>query len=155
MAAVAEYRMTESTETISFPQTRLLLEDGEYTASNDEEGRHRKWDNEKATIADLERMYDFLDYREVSDYLMRHPELIPLLFELCDEIQEHFGDDYQGLMLEVFTDEEDGSQELFVLVETALPVREAINRRRALDAEWWPKVPRAQQCQFNIDVEYV
>lgn len=103
----------------------------------------------------LAYLYRLRDWPAVSAYLQQNPFLAGLLLEAHARIQEHFGAGTQ-IALEVFADpEEDGEQELFALVLTTLPPRDALSCLDRLDQDWWLEASRTAQCRMNIDVEYV
>ena len=103
----------------------------------------------------LSEDYSLENPSEIASYLKSNSFLIVVLFEAPRKIKEHFGAD-TSLALQILTDaEDDGSDELFVLMLTNLEPEEALRRLAALDDEWWLEAARLTRCQLNIDVHYL
>jgi hypothetical protein len=53
-------------------------------------------------------------------YLDRHPHLVPLLQDIVSAVRRYFPSD-DVLRLQAIDDEETGTEQLYVIVSTALP----------------------------------
>ena len=102
----------------------------------------------------LSKIYDFRRENEVKSFLDNNSYLHSLLVDAHEAIQNHFGLNAH-VALEVFHDPEaDDESELFVLIQTKLPVDEARRRRAQFDEEWWLGKSSQARCRLNIDLEY-
>jgi hypothetical protein len=111
--------------------------------------------NQAHEIERLAHDYQFRDGAAVSSFLLRHTSLSQLLRETHQQIKTVFGCD-TAIALEVFTDpESDDGQQLFALIQTALPVDAALAQLQRLDQTWWLDAAPAANGLFNLDVEYV
>jgi hypothetical protein len=84
------------------------------------------------------------------------PHLVPLLIEARQQVGRVFGPD-APLVLEVVEnpDASEALPELFMYIQTRLPVQAARARLAQLDDEWWlDALPRAAG-RLNIGLEYV
>jgi hypothetical protein len=61
-------------------------------------------------------------------------------------------DQSSPLALEVFTDAEDDSPELFILIKTALRQKKGLSQLNRLVREWWLAASSQSHCQRNIDL---
>jgi hypothetical protein len=77
-----------------------------------------------------------------------------VLFEAYSKIEEYFQPMLQPV-LEVVTDPEEDSKELFALVRTKLSPDEALRRLERFDQVWWLEASPRAECLLNIDVEYI
>ena len=101
-------------------------------------------DTSEAILADgfvstLKTLYEFKDDSPES-FLRENLALSGLLFRAYGEIRKHFGSEVKTI-LEVVADPEAPSDgQLFVLIRTELPRREARTRLAELDRGWWLRV---------------
>ncbi|MHA1116661.1 MAG: hypothetical protein ACTSPJ_10880, partial [Candidatus Heimdallarchaeaceae archaeon] len=76
------------------------------------------------------------DYSNIEKYLIQNSYLIPLLFQIPNEIENFFPS--SKLFLELETDPEENSKpELFVYIRTKLSPDEAIKRLDEFDNTWF------------------
>ena len=109
------------------------------------------------TVSSLARTFTFGDEQAVSHYLDRHPFLVPLLWEVDVKIRQYFDVD-SPLILEVVKDYEAGSEEydeLFAMIPTTLSPKEARERLRRMDENWWLEASRRGQHRMSINIRYV
>ena len=108
------------------------------------------------TLEDIAARYTLRRPEEVTEYLSRYPNLIPLVLEVADHIPQYFGAD-APLILEVFTDPESipVHQELFAIVQTPVSAQDAVERLDRFDEEWWTDAPRPGPGVLVVDFEFV
>lgn len=103
-------------------------------------------------ISELKKLYTFSDGL-VDNFLEENPSLTELLLEAHKVIREHFGSGVETT-LEVVTDPEAlGDQQLFVLIRTDLPRKEARRHLAELDQGWWLSVLPAADGKVEIALE--
>ncbi|MGH9782845.1 MAG: hypothetical protein ACRD88_01560 [Terriglobia bacterium] len=103
----------------------------------------------------LEDIFVLRQAREVTEFLGEHPYLGPLLLEVYDHIQEHFGP-RPRVALEVVADPEGtDDRELYALIATQLPPEAALEKLERLDKGWWLSAMDRAQCKLSIDVEFL
>jgi len=89
---------------------------------------------------------------------MRHPHVVPLLFEARPELARHFGPDIP-FRLEVVVDREseavDGDAQRFALVSTKLEPEEAMPRLRRFDLAWWLPNLRRSNDRLAFGLSYL
>ena len=112
---------------------------------------------DKATFADgiisaLNHLYEFKSDL-VKVFLEENLALSGLLLEAYGVIREHFGPEVE-MALEVVTDPEAlGDQQLFVLIRTELPRREARAHHAELDRGWWLNALPATEGKMEIALD--
>lgn len=80
----------------------------------------------------------------VMGYLQENGFLIPVIEEASEKLVEYFGEDTPQV-LEVRYHPDDGSCDLFLYVQTKLPVSEAFATMDRFDWDWWlDEMPRSQ-----------
>ncbi len=100
-------------------------------------------------IGELKRLYGFRD-DQVEAFLEENPSLVNLLLETHEIIREHFGSEVEAA-LEVLADPEAlGDRQLFVLIRTKLPRKEARTRLAELDRGWWLNALPAADGKMEI-----
>ncbi len=104
-------------------------------------------------IADaLNPLYEFRG-DSVGGFLAENPSLGSLLFEAHHVIRKHFGSEVQTA-LEVVADPESlGDQQLFALIRTELPRKEARARLAELDREWWLDALPSSEGKMEIALD--
>ncbi|HEX6989611.1 MAG TPA: hypothetical protein VF282_09085 [Bacillota bacterium] len=104
----------------------------------------------------LEWLYRFRGYIDVTAFLLHRPEVVILLFEVFHRVCNYFGARPQ-MVLEIYRDPEspEADEQLFILIQTTLPVPEAMARLKDFDYEWWLGVPRQTRQHVVVDVEFV
>lgn len=85
-------------------------------------------------------------------FLYHHKFLIPILLEVPQRIREIFGSKVK-LSLALEQDPEGGFEELFVVVITVQPPKEAIDLLSELDVRWFLNVLPKTRNRLNITVE--
>jgi len=114
-------------------------------------------DASEATLADgfastLKTLYEFKDDLAES-FLRENPALSGLLFGAYGEVRKHFGSGVK-MALEVVADPEaPGDRQLFVLIRTELPRREARAHLAELDRGWWLNALPATEGKMEIALE--
>jgi len=95
-------------------------------------------------ISELNGLYEFKDDL-VENFVVENPSLSGLLFEAYKIIPGFFASEVK-MALEVVADPEAlGDRQLFVLIRTVLPRKEARQGLAELDQEWWLNaLPRAE-----------
>ena len=107
-----------------------------------------------APVAALQQAFAFRgDVRSMTD---GNPQLVPLLLEARENVERVFGSDAPVVLAVVENPEAaDSLPELFVYIQTPLPVAAAREKLEQLDEEWWlDALPRAGG-RLNIALEYV
>jgi hypothetical protein len=106
-------------------------------------------------IEQLDRLYVYRDRGKVVNFLQENPSLFRLLRDVYHKAQEYFGAGVE-VILDVLTDYEVPThRELVALVQTPLPVGEALDRLDRLYQEWWTKASVVEPLKMSIDVESV
>lgn len=100
----------------------------------------------------LSRLYDFRDDL-VASFLEENPSLGELLFAAHKVVYEHFGPEAE-MALEVVTDPEaPEDQELFVVIRTKFPPKDARALLSEIDRGWWRDVSPAAQGKMELALE--
>jgi hypothetical protein len=108
--------------------------------------------HELSAISELDAWYIINDRDSVLGYLSRHPHLVPLLRDVVGAVQRFFpaGDE---LHLEAINDAETRTEQLYVIITTALSREEAEARLDRFDEEWWLDALDRTNADLTIDVE--
>jgi hypothetical protein len=112
---------------------------------------------DKATLTDgfisaLNELYEFKG-ELVDGFLRENPSLSSLLFGAYGTVRKYFGPDAQ-MALEIVADPEAlGDQQLFVLIRTELPRKEARARLAKLDRDWWLRALPAAEGKMEIALD--
>jgi hypothetical protein len=97
-------------------------------------------------------LYEFKD-DQVESFLEENPALADLLYQAHKMIPEFFGPEVK-MALEVVADPEAlGDKQLFVLIRTDLPRREARQHLSDLDQAWWLSALPAAEGKMEIALE--
>lgn len=114
---------TAQTNVIDFPRPFLSLDD---------------WKNGKAYNLEMR------DPEVVTEFLEENQYLLPVIDEACEKLVEYFGME-TSLVLKLVYPKDGGRSELFLYVQTNLPVSEARRTLDRFDEEWWlDEMPRSQ-----------
>ena len=95
------------------------------------------------------------DYRRVYPFLDRNPFLTGLVIQAYQQVQAQFGACTQVVLQLVTDPDSPASQELFGLIRTSLPVREATERLAAFDQEWWIEASTMANLKLNFAIEFI
>ena len=106
------------------------------------------------TLDEVAARYAYRRPEEVTAYLREYPHLVPLLLEAADRVPRYFGPD-APLVLEVVADPEADKllPELFALIRTTLPTREALDQLDRFDADWWTMASPDGPGVVVVDIE--
>lgn len=111
----------------------------------------------KSALADgvADALQPFYEFRgdSVRDFLAENPSLTGLLFETRKVIREYFGPEVKPALEVVADPEALGDHQLFVLIRTELPRKEARTRLAELDREWWLAVLPASEGKMEIALD--
>ena len=93
---------------------------------------------------------------DVQSMTDKNPQLVPLLLEARQHVDQIFGSEAPTVLAVVENPEAaDSLPELFVYIQTPLPVPAAREKLAQLDEEWWlDALPRAEG-RLNIALEYI
>jgi hypothetical protein len=106
-------------------------------------------------IEQLDRLYRFRNREEVINFIQENPSLFQLLRDVYHKAQHYFGAGVE-IVLDVFTDHEVPThRELIALVQTTLPISEALTHLDRLYQEWWVEASAAVPLKMSIDVESI
>lgn len=101
----------------------------------------------------LQEDYEFRDVASVTSFLQGNPHLIHVLSSARHNIVEHF-EDISSLVLEVVSDPDElDADQLFLFIQSPLPVDVALKRLRHLGEKWWFRVVPSVQNKMAIDIE--
>lgn len=106
-------------------------------------------------IRQLETIYEFNDYYEVTNYLKEHSYLLELLFEAFSEIERLFGRNPRVLLKVVNDPDIEDENQLFAYIHTTLSPKEALSRMEILDEEWFLNQIDRARGKFNLNIEFV
>ena len=109
---------------------------------------HNHWQNR------LAGRFTLREPDEVVVYLNHNPMLIPLILEAGDKAQEYFAE-RPALALHLAEYPDDGSRELFLLIQTAQPPEAALTQLDRFDQEWWLDALDRAEGKLNVKLEYV
>ena len=109
---------------------------------------------DKATLADgitsvLNQLYEFKGDM-VKGFLGENLSLSGPLFEAYEVIRKHFGPEVEAALEVVADPEALGDQQLFVLIRTELPRKEARAHLAELDRGWWLNALPATEGKMEI-----
>ena len=91
----------------------------------------------KSTASDVDSLYDVRD-QGVKRLLASQPELIPALIDVAGAVPRYFGIDARLALESIADPEEDaGEPELYAVISTNMPPKQALARLNAFDADWW------------------
>ncbi len=103
----------------------------------------------------LRQFYKFCEINSVSGFLRRNRFLVPLLREIPEKIYDYFGKE-QKLALKVsFESDSPQSSELWILILTQLPAKDAFPILEKFDEEWWLENLDRTDCKLNTSLEYI
>ena len=106
-------------------------------------------------IDSLKGKYEISDSDEIKALLSKNRFLISLLEEIPGKIYQYFGSN-QKLALQVIHEPDfPEDSELWILVLTELPAKEARPIMNRFDKDWWLKNLHQANCKLNIGIEYV
>lgn len=109
--------------------------------------------NDATKQSNLRALFEFRDVSAVSSFLRDNPFLSTVLLGTYYAVADHFGK-RTPLALEVFSDpEEVGRDHLRLLIQTYLPVDEALDRLIYLHEKWFYNVRSITQDKLLIDIE--
>lgn len=91
---------------------------------------------------------------EVFGYLNHNPMLVPLILEAGDKAHEYFAE-RPALALHVTEYPDDGSRELFLLIQTAQSPEAALSQLDRFDQEWWLDALDRAAGKLNVKLEYL
>jgi hypothetical protein len=90
-----------------------------------------------STASDVDSLYDVRD-RGDRRLLASQPELISALFDVAEAVPRYFGFDARLALESIADPEEDaGEPELYAVISTNMPPKQALERLNAFDADWW------------------
>ncbi len=150
--------MTETTRWASSDALRtttalIRRDDVPLTTRLNEAYRRDEFAQKAVLTSALNGLYAFRGGSIVEGFLAENPALSDLLFEAHREVSGHFGPGVE-MALEVVADPEAlGDRQLFVLVRTELPRREARTRLAELDRDWWLDALPAAGGKMEIALE--
>lgn len=103
------------------------------------------------------RLAERFRLREPDDvlcYLSDNPFLVPLVLEARDKAHEYFSE-RPPLVLHLAEYPDDGSRELFLLIQTAQPPAAALAKLDRFDQEWWLDALERAEGKLNVKLEYL
>src|SRR5215203_3895299 len=103
-------------------------------------------------ISALKNLYEFKGSLAES-FLKENPSLTSLLFAAYGAVHEHFGSGVETALEVVADPEALGDRQLFVLIRTELPRREARVHLAELDQGWWLGALPAAEGKMEISLE--
>ncbi len=106
-------------------------------------------------INTLPSKYEISNFEEIKNFLSKNRFLISLLEEIPSKIHQYFGSS-QKLALQVIHEPDfPEDSELWILVLTELPAKEARSIMNRFDKDWWLKTLHQASCKLNVGIEYV
>lgn len=109
---------------------------------------------QSAKIARVETMYTLRNALEVKAFLVKHPNLMQLLFEAKEVLENFFG--ATEIAMELVSDlESSNSKKLFAYVSTKLSPSEALASLDAFDEAWFLKQVNWVGDLLNFSLESV
>jgi hypothetical protein len=112
---------------------------------------------DKTALADefigvLKELYEFKGPL-VESFLKGNPSLTSLLFAAYGAIHDYFGSGFEAALEVVADPEALGDRQLFVLIRTELPRKEARAHLAEFDRGWWLRVLPAADGKMEIALE--
>jgi hypothetical protein len=108
------------------------------------------------TLSKLKAFYEMPNPNTVLEFLNKYPnlELASVLFEAREEVKKHFPS--ERLSLEVIADPElIEVEDLWLYIFTSLPVKEARQKLKQLDNEWFLDQMNRTNGLFNFNLRFV
>ncbi len=103
----------------------------------------------------IKQFYKFYEVNFVTGFLRKNRFLVPLLRATPEKIYDYFGKD-QKLALKVSFDSDSPQlSELWVLILTELPAKDALPVLERFDEEWWLENMDRADCKLNITLKFV
>jgi hypothetical protein len=103
-------------------------------------------------ISALKKLYEFKGSL-VESFLKENPSLTSLLFAAYGAVHEHFGSGVETALEVVADPEALGDRQLFVLIRTELPRKEARAYLADLDRGWWLGALPAAEGKMEIALD--
>ena len=100
----------------------------------------------------LRTSYEFDNEEEIYSFVRRNPYVMSALLDAPLSISGRF-EDSPLLALEVFTDPDEGYEQLFLLIRTTLAADDAQQRLDALYDDWWLDIVPSMKHKMAIDIE--
>ncbi|MBN1330476.1 MAG: hypothetical protein JXA54_13460 [Candidatus Heimdallarchaeota archaeon] len=95
--------------------------------------------------------YLFTKKKEISNFLLEHQSLLPLLQKAISVIRSYFIE--SEFKLDVFNDPEDKKSKMLLLnIYTKIPLKEAYKKLNLLEDQWWLEVSRELGDLICLDV---
>ena len=107
------------------------------------------------TFDQVDQMFVYLDYFEVSQFLRRESFLVPILLEAYSELEQRFIHFRYHLALDVLREDSVDDGLLYILVRTTDNFDDIQPILDKLDEEWWLGEVEKARGKLVIDVEYI
>lgn len=106
-------------------------------------------------IDSLKGKYEISGFDEIKAFLSKNRFLISLLEEIPGKIYQYFGSSQKLALQVVHEPDFPEDSELWILVLTELPAKEARSLMNRFDKDWWLKNLHKAGCKLNVGIEYV
>jgi hypothetical protein len=103
----------------------------------------------------LPSKYEISNFEEVKNFLSKNRFLISLIEEIPSKIYQYFGNGQKLALQILYEPDFPESSELWILVLTELPAKEARSVMNRFDKDWWLKNLHKTNYKLNIGIEYV
>lgn len=103
----------------------------------------------------LDTKYQISNFDEIKSFLSKNRFLISLLEEIPSKIYQYFGNSQKLALQVIYESDFPEDSELWILVLTELPAKEARSIMNRFDKDWWLKNLHKAGCKLNVGIEYV
>lgn len=93
----------------------------------------------------------------VCTFIFEHPIIVPIFEEIYSKLCGVFGKDLMSIKLEIFSDPEAtiAENQLFILAQTRLDAKVAIEKLDRFENEWWLDNMHRANNLISVDVEFI
>jgi hypothetical protein len=112
---------------------------------------------EESELDLLQGLYEFRRKEEVCRFLSQHVTLTRALIEAYGAIRSERYFPQARLALEALYDPEEertDNDKLIIIINTDLPFREALSKRRQMQKDWWLSASKRSNGVLGISLEY-
>jgi hypothetical protein len=106
-----------------------------------------------SVLSQVDSLYDVRD-QGVGQVLAAQPDLIPTLLDVAHTVPRFFGRDARLTLESVIDPEENATEpELYAVIATSMPPKQALERLNAFDADWWLERSRRFGPRLTVTVD--
>jgi len=107
------------------------------------------------SIMQLGHCFDLRESENAAEFLRKDSSVIPILLEGYSVITQPDLFPTAKLGLTVYSDPEDGTEQLIIIIPTKYSPQDALLRYEQLKRDWWSKTLRRYHGKLGIKLEFV